>query len=321
MAADPLLLVENLSVDYLVPSGAVRAVDQVNLQIHAGEIVGLVGESGSGKSTVAQAVMRTLGAPALITGGRIHFDGRDVLAMPEGKLRALRWNEISMVMQSALNALNPVMTVYQHVADTLRAHRSLSRRQTRERAAELMSLVDIDPRHLSSYPHELSGGMRQRVVIALALALEPRLLIFDEPTTALDVVVEREILRRVFELQTELGFAILFITHDLSLLLQFAGRVGVLYAGRMAELAPVEGLGDGGRHPYSQGLLGAIPRLRGDREQTRSIPGSPPSLLDPPSGCRFHPRCGLAEERCSAERPALVDLGRGHSAACHLVRP
>ena len=317
-----LLSVRDLKVDYLTPGGSVRAVDGVSFDLDRGEILGLVGESGSGKSTAAMAAMRILGPPAVIAGGVVTFDGRDVLAMDADELRSWRWSAISIVMQSALNALNPVLTMREHFLDTIHTHRpELSREAALARAEALMGLVEIDPRHLGSYPHELSGGMRQRVVIALALALEPPLLIMDEPTTALDVVVERGILRRVMQLQREMGFSILFITHDVSLLLEFATRLGVLYAGRLVEVGPVEVFRGGGEHPYTRGLLQAVPQLRGPRGAFASIPGNPPSLLRPPPGCRFHPRCSLAQPVCLEQVPALEQApgDSGHSRACHLL--
>lgn len=317
-----LLTVRNLCVDYLTPQGPVRAVDRVSFDIHQGEILGLVGESGSGKSTAAMGVMRILGPPALISGGEVLFDERDVLRMSAQELRGWHWNDVAIVMQSALNALNPVLTMQEHFLDTITAHRpELSKRKVLQRAAELLKMVDIDARHLNSYPHELSGGMRQRIVIALALTLEPPLLIMDEPTTALDVVVEREILKRVLNLQREMGFAILFITHDLSLLLEFATRLGVLYAGRLVALGPTDIFRQGGVHPYTQGLLQAVPQLHGERKAFKSIPGSPPSITSPPGGCRFHPRCSLAIERCHTEQPELTQVKQGHQVACHLRTP
>ena len=314
-----LLRVVNLKVDYFTADGSLRAVDGVSFELKRGEILGLVGESGSGKSTVAMASMLILGPPALIAGGQVVFDGRDVLKMNAEELRNWHWNEIAIVMQSALNALNPVLTMREHFLDTIEAHRpGMSKEKILERAAELLKMVDIDPRHLDSYPHELSGGMRQRVVIALALTLDPPLLIMDEPTTALDVVVEREILNRVLQLQKEMGFAILFITHDLSLLLEFATRLGVLYAGRFVAIGPTEIFRQGGIHPYTQGLLQAVPQLHGEREAFKSIPGSPPSLKNPPSGCRFHPRCSLVEEVCRNQQPKLEQVKSGHQVACHV---
>ena len=314
-----LLQVDNLKVDYLTPGGAIRAVDGISFELKRGEILGLVGESGSGKSTAAMAAMRILGPPALIAGGQVHFEDRDVLKMSAEELRNWHWQEISIVMQSALNALNPVLTVQDHFLDTISTHKpELQKTTILERATELLKMVDIDPRHLKSYPHELSGGMRQRIVIALALALDPPLLIMDEPTTALDVVVERELLNRVLKLQKEMGFAILFITHDLTLLLEFATRLGVLYAGRLVALGPTEIFRQGGVHPYTQGLLQAVPQLHGERKAFKSIPGSPPSMNNPPAGCRFHPRCPIAEERCRNEQPELKQAAPGHQVACHL---
>ncbi len=314
-----LLRVENLKVDYLTPDGVLQAVDNVSFEIKQGEILGLVGESGSGKSTAAMAAMRILGPPALIAGGRVIFKERDVLKMTAEELRRWHWQDVSIVMQSALNALNPVLVIQEHFVDTINAHcPEQSNGEVLERAAKLLKMVDIDPRYLKSYPHELSGGMRQRIVIALALALYPQLLIMDEPTTALDVVVEREIIKRVLQLQKEMGFAILFITHDLSLLLEFATQLGVLYAGRLVEIGPVEVFRRGGVHPYTQGLFQAVPQLHGAREAFKSIPGSPPSMKNPPPGCRFHPRCPLAEERCSKEQPELKQIAQEHQLACHV---
>jgi peptide/nickel transport system ATP-binding protein len=314
-----LLCLENLQVDYLTPDGQLRAVDKVSFELEKGEILGLVGESGSGKSTAAMAAMRILGPPALIAGGRVLYKGRDVLMMSADELRAWHWQEVAIVMQSALNALNPVLKMQEHFLDTISAHRpGMLQSKMLERASELLKMVDIDPRHLKSYPHELSGGMRQRVVIALALALDPPLLIMDEPTTALDVVVEREILKRVLQLQKEMGFAILFITHDLPLLLEFATRLGVLYAGRLVAIGPTEIFRAGGIHPYTQGLLQAVPQLHGKRKAFKSIPGSPPSLKNPPGGCRFHPRCPEVEARCRTEQPELKPVAAGHQVACHV---
>ena len=314
-----VLRVRGLSVAYLGADAPVRAVEGMSLDVHRGEIIGLVGESGSGKSTAVLGMFRLLPPPAVITAGEVHFQGQDVLAMDEEALRQLRWRDVSLVPQSALNALNPVLTVGAQFADTIQAHGPASNSEARARAAELLQLVELDPQHLDSYPHELSGGMRQRVAVALALALRPPLILMDEPTTALDVVVEREILSRVMQLQREQGFAILFITHDLSLLTEIATRIGVMYSGRLVELAPVDRVAAGGRHPYTQGLLRAMPRARGDGPPPESIPGSPPRLTDPPPGCRFHPRCRLATARCHSEEPVLREIGPGHSVACHEV--
>jgi oligopeptide/dipeptide ABC transporter, ATP-binding protein, C-terminal domain len=280
----------------------------------------VAGESGCGKSTVAQALLRILPPPAVITGGTARFEGRDLLALGEDELRELRWKHISMVFQSAMDALNPVVPVGAQICDTLHAHREVSARVARARAAELLERVGLPAGTIDAYAHQLSGGMRQRLGIAIALALEPSLVILDEPTTALDVIVEREILEHIRALQRELGFAVLFITHDLSRMLQVSDRVAVFYAARLAELAPAGELRRAPRHPYTQGLLRAFPSVRGGDVELASIPGTPPSLSDPPPGCRFHPRCPLAVDLCRTREPELRRLAPGHSAACHLAK-
>src|SRR6185503_7960761 len=250
-----VLELRKLVVDYRVSGKRVRAVDGIDLEIRQGEILGLAGESGCGKSTVANAVMQILRPPARITGGSILFQDEDVTAMSTDRLRRYRWNDVSMVFQSAMNALNPVMRVEDQFLDMMRAHRRVSKREALARAGDLLELVGIEQRRLRAYPHELSGGMRQRVIIAMALALQPELVILDEPTTALDVVVQREILQQVQEIQRQLGFSVLFITHDLSLLLEVAHRIAIMYAGEIVESATAEQLAKQPRHPYTQGLL------------------------------------------------------------------
>ncbi len=261
--------------------------------------------------------MRLLQPPAVITGGSVVFDGEDVLAMDEEQLRRFRWKRVALVFQSAMNALNPVLPIGVQIADVIEAHEGLSRARALERAGELLKLVGIDPGRLTSYPHQLSGGMRQRVVIAIALALKPPLLIMDEPTTALDVVVQKEILQQIAELKHELGFSILFITHDLSLMLEFSDRIGILYAGRLVELSGSTELFRDPKHPYTQGLLRSSPSLKGPKQKLHGIPGSPPDMFQPPTGCRFHPRCSQAIERCREVSPVLCQVGSG-LAACHL---
>jgi peptide/nickel transport system ATP-binding protein len=318
--AEPILSVRDLSVDYISPDGPVRALDRVSLDLQPGEVVGVAGESGCGKSTMAQAILRILPPPAVISGGEVLFEGRDVLALSEEELRKMRWERIAMVFQSAMDALNPVLTVGEQIADTLRAHGAArTASAARARAGELLQRVGIDPERVSSFPHQLSGGMRQRVGIAIALALDPALVILDEPTTALDVVVEREILEEVRCLQRQRGFAVMFITHDLARMLQFSDRVAVFYAARLVEVAPAASLRTAARHPYTQGLLRAFPSVHGGDVELSSIPGSPPSLASPPRGCRFHPRCDQAVDACREREPFLTPLGPGHAAACHLV--
>ena len=317
-ASAPLLRVEDLQIGFLTATGEVRVVDGVSFQIAAGEAFGLVGESGGGKSTIAQAVLRALRPPAVITGGSVTFAGADVLAMDEAALLELRWKQIALVTQGAMSALNPVLRVRDQIVDTLTAHKRLTRAQALERAVELFKVVGIDSDRLASYPHQLSGGMRQRVVIAIALALRPKLLIMDEPTTALDVVVQREILSQLLDLKTRLGFSILFITHDLALMTQVCSRIGVVYGGRVVETAPTEVLLRQPHHPYTRGLLGCFLGVHQSRQLRVGIAGTPPDPRQPPSGCAFHPRCAFAFEPCRHQRPLSIGRGPAHSSACHL---
>ena len=312
--AETLLEIDDLRVEY---RGGARAVDGVSFTVAAGEVFGLAGESGSGKSTLAHAVLRLLPRGARVTGGAIRFRGEDVLAMDDRRLRAFRWRQASLVLQSALNALNPVLTVGVQIADVLEAHEGLRRRPALARAAGLLERVGLDPARASSYPHQLSGGMRQRVVIAIAHALAPPLVILDEPTTALDVVVQGEILRELATLRAELGFAVLLVTHDLALLLERATRVAIMYAGRVVESAPARGLLAHARHPYTRGLLASFPSLDGPRRELAGIPGTPPDPRRLPAGCRFQPRCSHALARCTSEAPPLAGSER-HLSACHL---
>lgn len=316
---DALLTVDKLCVDYATESGFVRAVDEVSFSIGPGEIFGLAGESGSGKSTIIQAILRLLKPPGIITGGEVDFAGHDLLALDSKGLRKLRWTDISLVCQSAMNALNPVINIGEQLGDAIVAHEGASWDAATRRASELLELVGIAGDRVGAYPHELSGGMRQRVVIAMALALKPRLVIMDEPTTALDVVVQKEILQRVIELRRELGFAILFITHDLSLMFELCTHVGILYAGKLVEVAPSEQLFERPAHPYTKGLMNSFPDLHGEGDDLRGVPGNPPDLRRPPSGCRFHPRCPEARAECSQREPELVALGGERRAACHLI--
>jgi peptide/nickel transport system ATP-binding protein len=320
--SEVLVELQDLVVDY----GTVRAVDHVSLQIRAGEIVGLAGESGCGKSTTGNAIMQILRPPAQVTSGRILFRGDDLTGKSTEELRQFRWRNVSMVFQSAMNALNPVMRVGEQFVDMMRAHERIDRGTALARSGELLERVGIDRRRVRSYPHELSGGMRQRVIIAMALALSPEIVIMDEPTTALDVVVQREILQEIEALKRDLGFAVLFITHDLSLLIEFADRIGIMYAGELVETLPARALDEQALHPYTLGLLRSFPPLTGPLERMQGIPGSPPDLAKPPSGCRFHPRCphclpgdAALFARQTTEKPLLREVAPGHRVACHLV--
>jgi peptide/nickel transport system ATP-binding protein len=339
-AAIPLLEVKNLYVDYFAEGGTVHAVTDVSFTLHRGEILGLAGESGCGKSTLAYAITRLLNPLAEVTGGEVIFhrpsglngsapsEPVNVLALSSRELRAFRWSELAIVFQSAMNSLNPVATLGAQIDDVLRAHRSeMSQRERTERAAELLRLVGIAPDRLKSFPHELSGGMRQRVGIAIALALSPDVVIMDEPTTALDVVVQREILTEILRLRDSLGFSVIFITHDLSLLLELADSIAIMYAGRIVEQGASRSLYERPRHPYSYGLIHAFPPLRGPRRRAIGIPGSPPDLRAAPPGCAFHPRCPLAFDACHSILPLLrptPDQAPGEvsvNVACHLYDP
>jgi peptide/nickel transport system ATP-binding protein len=313
----PLLDVRGLRVEYLTPRGPVRAVEDVSFRLMPGEVVGLAGESGSGKSTIAHAMLRILQPPALITGGQVLFAGQDVLSMSMPELEDFRWRSMSIVFQSAMNALNPVMRIRDQLLDVMQCH-GLSAAEANRRAEELFDLVGIEACRLDSYPHQLSGGMRQRAVIATALALNPPLLIMDEPTTALDVVVQKDILRQIAGLREKLGFSILFITHDLSLLVEFSTRIAIMYAGEIIERAPSRELFERPLHPYTVGLMNSFPSISGEKKRLTGIPGSPPDLVAPPSGCRFHPRCAHAMPVCSQTVPATTRISSEHSVACHL---
>ena len=328
-----LLRVEDLRVEYLTAAGRVRVVDDVSFMLRRGEILGLAGESGSGKTTIALAILRLLKAPAAITGGRILFEGRDILDMNEIELRRMRGRRIALVTQSAMNALNPVLTIGEQLADAVIEHEHVSLSRGLARAREQLAVVGIDPDRVKSYPHELSGGMRQRVVIAMALALSPSLVLMDEPTTALDVVIQREILAEIAKLRDERGFSILFISHDLSLLLDLCTRIGVLYAGRLVEAAAARALAQKPKHPYTEGLLRcfppiAVPAGRGEPAPLHlgppgppprlvGIRGAPPDPRDPPPGCRFHPRCARCVDVCRTTAPALTTIATDHEVACH----
>jgi peptide/nickel transport system ATP-binding protein len=313
VATAPLLEVCDLRVEYATAKGPVRAVDGVDLVLHEGEFVGVVGESGCGKSTLLFAIARLLSPPAAITGGSVTFRGRDLVTMTERELGALRWRDYSVVMQSAMNALNPVLSIGVQFADVIEAHSKMSGAKVYERSVEVMRLVNIDPIHLKSYPHQLSGGMRQRAMIAMALLFTPDLVIMDEPTSALDVVAQRSLMVQIKELQQELGFAVIFVTHDMSLVSHFSDQLLVMYAGQVIEAGPTRTVFDTPAHPYSRGLLDAFPSIRGERVRLTGIPGSPPDLGQPPSGCRFHPRCPLVMDQCLTVEPELYQVGHAQA--------
>lgn len=314
----PLIDVRDLHVEYLTVRGPVRAVDGVSFKLQPGEVLGLAGESGSGKSTIAHALLRILRPPALITGGQVIFQGvHDTLQMSDAELDQFRWRSISIVFQSAMNALNPVMKIRDQLLDVM-VHHGMTKLAAQMHAEQLFDVVGIEKRRLDAYPHQLSGGMRQRAVIAIALALNPSLLIMDEPTTALDVVVQKDILQQITRLRQEMGFSILFITHDLSLLVEISTHIAIMYAGEIVEKAPARELFDQPMHPYTLGLMNSFPSISGDKRKLTGIPGSPPDLVSPPRGCRFHPRCPRATQTCATAAPAKHMVGEDHWVSCHL---
>lgn len=304
-----ILEVRDLTVEYAVPRGSVGAVDRVSLDVAPGEFLGIVGESGCGKSTLLFAMAQLLTPPAAITGGSVTFKGRDLVGMTDKQLAASRWQDLSVVMQSAMNAFSPVKTIGNQFKDAIHAHERWSRDRVRERSAEVLGLVGIDPVHIRSYPHQLSGGMRQRAMIAMALLFTPDLIIMDEPTSALDVVAQRSLMVQIKELQRRLGFAVIFVTHDMSLVSHFSDRLMVMYAGQVVEVGSTRTVFDSPAHPYSKGLLEAFPSIRGPRVPMTGIPGNPPELIDPPPGCRFNPRCPVVMPECSTVEPSMYQAG------------
>ncbi|MFT6927667.1 MAG: peptide/nickel transport system ATP-binding protein [Psychromonas sp.] len=312
-----LLEINNLCVDYISPNGIARAVNNISLNIAPGETVGIAGESGCGKSTLAFAITRLHKAPGLIPYGEILYEGQDVLKMSDKALRNFRWNDVSIVFQSAMNSLNPVITIGEQLIDVLLAHKKISVKDATAKAAELLAIVGMHGDRLKSFPHQLSGGMRQRVVIAIALALEPKLIIMDEPTTALDVVVEREILNELYDLKEKFGFSILFISHDLSLMGEIADRIGVMYAGNMIELGDAKTVFSNPSHPYTKGLIASFPTIHGPKKRLYGIPGDPVDLLRLPTGCNFQTRCPDCMDICKTDEPPLIALSADYQAACH----
>jgi peptide/nickel transport system ATP-binding protein len=306
--SDALLEVDGLTIDYLTDAGAVRAVDDVTFSVGSGEFLGIVGESGCGKSTMLFGVAQLLSPPGEIAAGRVIFRGKDMVRLSAGELRHMRWRDYSVVMQSAMNALNPMKSIGAQFKDAMRAHERASRDEIARRSAEVLELVGIDPAHLRSYPHQLSGGMRQRAMIAMALLFTPQLVVMDEPTSALDVVAQRSLMTKIRELQEQLGFAVIFVTHDMHVVSRYSDRVLVMYAGQVVEAAFTEQMFEHPQHPYSRGLIEAFPTVTGPRKELIGIPGSPPDLLKPPPGCRFQPRCPVAMDICVDHEPDLYDV-------------
>ena len=318
-ATEPIIDVRNLVTVYYSLRGLVRAVDNVSFSVLRGEVLGVVGESGSGKSTLSMSILRVLPLNARIVSGSIMFDGVDLVKLPEQEMKKIRWHRISLVPQAALNALNPTMKIKEHFIETAKYHGVRDKGAVVEKASELLELLRLEPRRvLESYPHELSGGMKQRVLIALALLLDPEVLILDEPTTALDVLTQRAILDLLKDLRKKIDITMIFITHDIAVIADLADRVAVMYAGKLVEIGDVFTVFKNPYHPYTRALIKSIPSIIGSVEEMRPIPGSPPDLVNPPPGCRFHPRCSEKLPVCSEKEPPVVEVKPGHMVSCWL---
>lgn len=317
MKDKPILSVRNLTMHYHTRKGDVSAVDDVSFELARGQSLGLVGESGCGKTSVAFTLLRLLPENAQLLGGNVYLDGCDVLALDNNEIRKVRWRGISMVFQAAMNALDPVYRVGDQIVEALQTHfRGLSETEARDRVTELFPMVGLDPSLMDRYPHEFSGGMRQRAVIAMALSCDPKVIIADEPTTALDVIVQDRILDELRTIQRKMDMSMIYITHDIAVIAEVSDRIGVMYAGRMAELASAVDVFEKPFHPYTHALMNAFPSIEGEKQELKALPGEPPDLLSPPSGCRFHPRCPRRIEACHRLQPPFEDKGEDHFVAC-----
>ncbi len=316
-----LLDVHNLTLHYRTKAGDVSAVENASFTLEQGESLGLVGESGCGKTSLAITLLRLLPENGHIKSGQILFKGRDLVKLPEEQMRQVRWGGISMVFQAAMNALNPVYKVGDQIIEAIQAHEPMPPPKARQRVAELFELVGIDPKRIDNYPHEYSGGMRQRAVIAMALSCHPDLIIADEPTTALDVIVQDRILRRMDELRRRLNMSMIYISHDIAVIAEVADKIGVMYAGKLVEFGTTEEIFKRPKHPYTAALMSSFPSIIGEKRPLTVIGGEPPDLLHPPQGCRFHPRCPYATAECGSDEPLLEANSDRHAVACwHPVR-
>ncbi len=316
---NPLLEVRGLTTHFFTEDGVVRAVENVSFEIFPGEIVSLVGESGCGKSVTGLSLLRLIPIPpGKILNGELLFEGRDLLTLEEREMERVRGNDISMIFQEPMTSLNPVFTIGNQIMEVLQLHQNLDKKEARRRAIEMLDKVKIPSPEvrIDSYPHQLSGGMRQRAMIAMALSCQPKLLIADEPTTALDVTIQAQVLHLLKEIQREMGMAVMLITHDLGVVSEIADRVAVMYAGRIVESGPIEAIFGEMRHPYTKGLLESIPQLEEKKRRLNAIPGQVPNPMDLPSGCKFHPRCYLKVDDCKREEPPLFQVNGNHFSRC-----
>ncbi|MCS7240191.1 MAG: ABC transporter ATP-binding protein [Candidatus Bipolaricaulota bacterium] len=312
----PLLDVRNLTMHYVTKMGDVHAVDDVSFMIEAGEAIGLVGESGCGKTSIALTLLRLLPDNARFLGGQVLFEGKDLTHIPEEEMRKIRWRGISMIFQAAMNSLNPVYRVGDQIIEAIQNHLPISYREAKRRVSELFELVGLPPEVIDRYPHEYSGGMKQRAVIAMALACDPKLVIADEPTTALDVIVQDHILRRIDEVRKKLNMAMMYISHDIAVIAEVSQRLGVMYAGCLVEFGDTVTIFKRPAHPYTVALMSAFPSIKGEKRKLQGLPGEPPDLLQPPLGCRFHPRCAYATAICAQRAPRYEEIEPGHLVAC-----
>jgi peptide/nickel transport system ATP-binding protein len=311
-----LLDVQNLKAYFFVEKGTVKAVDDVSFNLERGETIGLAGESGCGKSTTAYAILNLMPHPGKVVSGHVLLDGEDLVTKSPEEMRKIRWREISMVFQGAMNALNPVLRVGDQIAEALLLHEDITHEDAWKKVEDILEVVGVDPTRATNYPHEFSGGMKQRVMIAMALVTEPKVVICDEPTTALDVTVEAQVLKLLKSLQKKFNLSVILITHDLATIAEACDRVAIMYAGKICEFADVVAIYKQRLHPYTEGLIRSVPSLLGT-EHLVSIPGSPPGLIEPPSGCRFHPRCPIATELCMSQEPEFREIKKKHWVACH----
>lgn len=312
-----LLEVKNLKTYFTISQGVVKAVDDVSFELDYGEALGLVGESGSGKTTSALSISKLLPKEGKVYGGEILLEGNDLAKLSEKEIQKYRWNDVSIVFQGAMNALNPVMKIGKQIAEAIILHQGLDEKAAYERAGQLLELVEISKDRVNNYPHEFSGGMKQRVMIAMALACDPKVIIGDEPTTALDVMVQAQILNLIKKLRKELNMGFILITHDLSILAETCDNIAIMYAGKIAEIGNIDDIFEETSHPYTKKLIACFPDISGEKNMSDGIPGSPPNMLELPSGCAFHPRCDYASDICKQEVPAMTEIRPGHKVYCH----